>query len=136
MLKTQKNQAHIPQKAPCVFDSSLLSSQSSIPLHIPNLSIHLPLSHWNNPIFSHVPGFPKIKIDDLNWPGSSKTMTMTCSWIKNLYFGVEKNYIHLPARFLKVSEINWFQIEVENSGESLTSRPIKCIRMYVGLYIT
>ena len=49
VLKAQKNQAHIPQKAPSNFDSSLLSPQWSIPLQIVNLWIYLPLLHWNNP---------------------------------------------------------------------------------------
>ena len=63
-------------------------------------------------------------------------MTMTLSCTKISLFGVENNYIHLPARFLKVAEINWFQIEAEISGVSLTKGPIKCIKRYVGLHIT
>ena len=61
-------------------------------------------------------------------------MTLTYSWIKIVFFGIENNYIHLPARFLKDSEINWLQIEAENTGLSLNSRPIKYIKRYIGLY--
>ena len=130
---TKESSTHTTKK-PRVFDSSLLSPQLSTPLHTLSLPRHMPLSHWNHPYFSHVPGFPKIKINDLNRPGSSKTMTLTYSWIKIVFFGVENNYIHLPARFLKDSEINWLQIEAENTGLSLNSRPIKYIKRYIGLY--
>ena len=67
------NQAHLPQKAPSVFDSSLLSPQSLRKLHIIPLSIHFPLLHWNFRFFSHVPGFPRGDANELNRRHSNKS---------------------------------------------------------------
>ena len=48
----------IPQKTPFVFDSSVLSPQSSLPLQISQRKMHLPLLHWKGVQGWH-DGFPK-----------------------------------------------------------------------------
>ena len=76
------NQAHLPQKGPSVFDSSLLSPQSLRELHTKPWKIHFPLLHWNLPYFSHVPGFPKIDKYKLNRSNSNK------AWLQGMVTSV------------------------------------------------
>ena len=53
-----KKYFNIPQKAPFVFDSSVLSPQSSLPLQISQRKMHLSLLHWKGVQGGH-DGFPK-----------------------------------------------------------------------------